>query len=65
VVPEASARKLARNNFYKIEDANHMEVCQPVDNSHESYQTFLQFAKEIRNENQQVERNEQVQRMVK
>ncbi|CAK9859086.1 unnamed protein product [Sphagnum jensenii] len=49
VVPEASARKLARNNFYKIEDANHMEVCQPVNESHESYQKFLQFVKDIRN----------------
>ncbi|KAH9549184.1 hypothetical protein CY35_10G006400 [Sphagnum magellanicum] len=65
VVPEASARKLARNNFYKIEDANHMQVCQPFDTSHPSYQEFLQFVKDLRNKNQQVETNEQVQRMVK
>jgi hypothetical protein len=48
-----------------IEDANHMQVCQPVDTSHPSYQKFLQFVKEVRAENQLVETNEQVQRMVK
>jgi len=61
LVPEASARKLARNNFYKIEDDNHMQVCQPVDKSHPSYQKFLQFVRDIRNKSQQVETNEQVQ----
>ncbi len=64
-MPVASARKLARNNFCVIEDANHMQVCQPVDTSHPSYQEFLQFVKDLRNKNQQVETNEQVQRMVK
>ncbi len=64
-MPEASARKLARNNFYKIEDANHVQVCQPVDRSHPSYQRFVQFVEESTNTNQQVETNEQVQRMVK
>jgi pimeloyl-ACP methyl ester carboxylesterase len=49
LVPQASARKLARNNFYKVEDANHMQVCQPVNESHQSYQKLLQFVKEIRN----------------
>ncbi len=53
-MPEASARKLARNNVCVIEDANHMQVCQPVDMFHESYQKFLQFVKDIRNVNQQV-----------
>jgi len=60
-VPVASAWKLARNNFCVIVDANHMQVCQPVDRYHPSYQKFLQFVKDIRNENQQVETNEQVQ----
>ncbi len=60
-MPEASARKLARNNFYKIEDDNHMQVCQPVDKSHPSYEIFLQFVRDIRNKSQQVETNEQVQ----
>jgi hypothetical protein len=64
-VPEASARKLARNNFLKIEDADHMQVCQPVDRSHPSYQKFVQFVEESTNTNQQVETNEQVQPMVK
>ncbi len=64
-MPVASARKLARNEFCVIEDANHMQVCQPVDTSHPSYQKFLQFVKEVRAENQLVETNEQVQRMVK
>ncbi|CAK9859085.1 unnamed protein product [Sphagnum jensenii] len=54
VVPEASARKLARNMVIKIEDANHMQVCQPLDEFHESYRTLLQFVKDIRNANQQV-----------
>jgi hypothetical protein len=53
-VPEASARKLARKNVCVIEDANHMQVCQPVDEFHESYRTLLQFVKDIRNANQQV-----------
>jgi hypothetical protein len=65
VVPEASARKWARNNVYVIEDANHMQVCQPVDRSHPSYQKFLQFVKDIKDVNQQVKTNEQVQQMVK
>jgi len=51
LVPQASARKLARNNVYKIEDANHMQVCQPVDKSHPSYKKFLQFVKDIKKEN--------------
>ncbi len=58
-MPAASARKLARNNVCVIEDANHMQVCQPVDEFHESYRTLLQFVKEIRKQNQQVKTNEQ------
>jgi hypothetical protein len=54
VVPKASAQKLARNNVCVTEDANHMQVCQPVDKFHESYRTLLQFVKDIRNVNQQV-----------
>ncbi len=50
-MPQASARKLARNNVYKIEDANHMQVCQPDNESHDSYQKLLQFVRDIRKEN--------------
>jgi hypothetical protein len=56
-VSVASAKQLARNNFCVIEDANHMQVCQPVDRSHPSYQQFLQFIKDLRFENQQVQTN--------
>jgi serine/threonine protein kinase len=32
---------LAGKKIYKIEDANHLEVCQPVDEQHPSYVKFL------------------------
>jgi serine/threonine protein kinase len=41
LVPDASAQWLAGKFFYMIEDANYLEVCQPVDELHPSYVKFL------------------------
>ncbi len=41
MVPDASAQRLAGKNFYTIQDANHLEVCQPVDEQHPSYAELL------------------------
>jgi len=42
-VDETSARRSAADNFYKIEDADHMEVCKPPSKEHPSYEQLLQF----------------------
>jgi len=39
----SSAQRSARDNFYKVEDANHMEVCKPPSKEHPSYELLLQF----------------------
>jgi len=39
----SSAQRSARNNSYKVEDANHMEVCKPPSKEHPSYGLLLQF----------------------
>ncbi len=39
----SSARRSARSHFYKVEDANHMEVCKPPSKKHPSYRLLLQF----------------------
>ncbi|CAK9225343.1 unnamed protein product [Sphagnum troendelagicum] len=44
LVPTATGRLLTRNEFIKVGDANHMEVCQPVNEDHISYQKILEFA---------------------
>ncbi len=44
----SSAQRLARSNFYKVEDANHMEVCKPPSKEHPSYRLLLQFIKSCR-----------------
>ncbi len=41
MVPDASAQRLAGKNFYTIEDASHLEICQPVDEQHPSYVKLL------------------------
>jgi hypothetical protein len=43
VVESASAMQLAGNNFYKLEDCNHTEVCKPVDKQHPSYFMLLEI----------------------
>jgi len=39
----SSARRSAGDNCYKVEDANHMEVCKPPSKEHPSYSLLLQF----------------------
>jgi hypothetical protein len=41
VVESASAMQLAGNNFYKLEDCNHIQVCKPPNQSHPSYYMLL------------------------
>ncbi|CAK9870248.1 unnamed protein product [Sphagnum jensenii] len=43
LVEFSSAQQLARNFCYKVEDANHMEVCKPPSKGHPSYGLLLQF----------------------
>ncbi|CAM6000952.1 unnamed protein product, partial [Sphagnum balticum] len=43
LVDLSSAQRSAGNNFYKVEDANHMEVCKPPSKEHPSYKLLLQF----------------------
>jgi hypothetical protein len=37
------AQQSAGNNSYKVEDADHMEVCKPPSKEHPSYRLLLQF----------------------
>jgi hypothetical protein len=39
----SSAQRLAGHNSYKVEDADHMEVCKPPSKEHPSYGLLLQF----------------------
>jgi hypothetical protein len=39
----SSAQRLAGRNSYKVEDADHMEVCKPPSKEHPSYGLLLQF----------------------
>ncbi|KAH8936860.1 hypothetical protein BDL97_17G107600 [Sphagnum fallax] len=43
LVDFSSAQQLAGDNCYKVEDANHMEVCKPSSKEHPSYGLLLQF----------------------
>jgi hypothetical protein len=47
LVEYASAQQLAGGNSYKVEDANHMEVCKPTRQDHISYTLLLRFIKEV------------------
>jgi len=38
-----SAQRSAGDMSYKVEDANHMEVCKPPSKEHPSYDLLLQF----------------------
>jgi len=44
----SSAQQSAGDNCYKVEDANHMEVCKPPSKEHSSYGLLLQFINEVR-----------------
>ncbi len=37
------AEQSVGNNFYKVEDADHMEVCKPPSKEHPSYGLLPQF----------------------
>jgi hypothetical protein len=39
----SSAQRLAGDNSYKVDDANHLEVCKPPSKEHPSYKLLLQF----------------------
>jgi hypothetical protein len=41
VVESASAMQLAGDNFYKLDDCNHVEVCKPRNQRHPSYSMLL------------------------
>jgi len=41
VVESASAMQLAGENFYKLDDCNHLEVCKPPNRRHPSYSMLL------------------------
>ncbi len=45
LVPHASAIQLANDNFYKVEDANHLTICKPKNKDHPSYSLLLDFLK--------------------
>ncbi|CAK9238604.1 unnamed protein product [Sphagnum troendelagicum] len=45
-ISESSTYKLTRNNVCKIEDANCFQVCEPLDQQHDSYKRLLQFIQE-------------------
>jgi hypothetical protein len=47
-----SAEQLAGGNSYKVEDADHMEVCKPPRQDHTSYTLLLRFIKEVSLNNQ-------------
>jgi len=42
-VEVSSAQRSAGDNFYKVEDANHIEVCKPRNQQDMSYSLHLQF----------------------
>ncbi len=48
VVEPASAMQLAGNNFYKLEDCNHTEVCKPVNKQHPSYSILVDILRTSR-----------------
>jgi hypothetical protein len=45
LVPYASAERLSGNNYYKIEDANHLTICKPPTRDHISYSILVDCLK--------------------
>jgi hypothetical protein len=45
LVPKASAIRLCGNNYYKVEDANHLTICKPPSKDHLSYSKLLECLK--------------------
>jgi hypothetical protein len=45
LVSPASAQRLSRNNYYKIEDANHLTLCKPPPRDNISYSQLVDCLK--------------------
>jgi hypothetical protein len=45
VVEDASAMRLAGDNYYKLESCNHTEVCKPDNKQHPSYSILVDILK--------------------
>ncbi|CAK9194156.1 unnamed protein product [Sphagnum troendelagicum] len=45
LVPKALAIRLADNNYYIVEDANHLTICKPPSKDHLSYSKLLDCLK--------------------
>ncbi|CAM6061915.1 unnamed protein product [Sphagnum tenellum] len=45
LVPTASANRLSDNNYYIVEDANHLTICKPPSKDHISYSKLLDCLK--------------------
>jgi hypothetical protein len=45
LVPLASAQRSSGNNYYKIEDANHLTICKPLTKDHISYSLLVDVLK--------------------
>ncbi|CAM6065059.1 unnamed protein product [Sphagnum tenellum] len=45
LVPKASVIRLADNNYYIVEDANHLTICKPPSKGHLSYSKLLECLK--------------------
>jgi hypothetical protein len=41
----ALAIRLSNNNYYKVEDANHLTICKPQSKNHLSYSKLLECLK--------------------
>jgi hypothetical protein len=46
-VPTTSAIQLSNNNYYKVEDANHLTICKPPSKDHFSYSKLLECLKKF------------------
>jgi hypothetical protein len=44
-VPVASSIRLSNNNYYIVEDANHLTICKPPSKDHFSYSKLLECLK--------------------
>ncbi len=45
LVPMASTIRLSNNNYYIVEDANHLTICKPPSMEHLSYSKLLECLK--------------------
>ncbi|CAM6056343.1 unnamed protein product [Sphagnum tenellum] len=50
IVPTASAIRLSNNNYYIVEDANHLTICKPPSKEHLSYSKLLECLKNFMKE---------------